>query len=275
MIEEIPTLPAALPKLLDLIDSSDSSAGDISDAVSHDPALASKILKVANSAYYGFARTITSLEQAVAILGFRMTRSLALSLQVMTGFQFAAEFPQFSNRGLWVHSIAVATLMREIQRLSGGRFAGGHIFVIGILHDIGKIVLAHYFPDVLRAALERLQEDPDRRLEEVERELIGFDHAHVGELLLDRWRIPVKIIRPISLHHSSENPDGITDTALLRIANALTQRIHLGEGGNLSPPDILDSDRSLLSLSDADFSRFQEYLRQSEEGISDFLAVIQ
>jgi HD-like signal output (HDOD) protein len=103
-IDEIPTLPIVIPKLLSLIESDKSNVADIADAISRDPALTSKILKVANSAYYGFSQGISSLEKAVSLLGFNMVQSLALSIGVLRSLPAGKISTHFSQKGLWIHS---------------------------------------------------------------------------------------------------------------------------------------------------------------------------
>ena len=142
---KFPTLPAVVPKLLSVMGKDGANASDIAGTISTDPALSSKILKVANSAYYGFSQEILSLKLAMPLLGRTMVRSLALSIGVIQSLPSNRKSPNFSDKGLWIHGLAVATLMQEL----GKRFKNGgnadHFFITGLLHDIGKVGLKSAF----------------------------------------------------------------------------------------------------------------------------------
>lgn len=261
-IDEIPTLPAVVPKLLSLIESDKTNASDIADVISNDPALASKILKVANSAYYGFSQQISSLKLAMPLLGNNMVRSLALSIGVIRNLPSGRKSANFSDKGLWVHSLAVATLMQEL----GKRFAKGknkeHLFIVGLLHDIGKIVLNQFFGELFQRVLEEVNNQEIERLHIVERRLIGFDHGEVGAMLLKRWNFPDVVNNSISAHHKVGVPEGTNahDLAMLRIANALPQELGLGQEGNPVPPVISEQDLKVVQMGENELEDMKAYL---------------
>ena len=153
-IDELPTLPTVVPKLLNLMDGSRSNATQVTETISRDPALTSKLLKAANSAYYGFPQEITDLERAVALLGFNMVKSLALSVGVFQTLGSGKNTPCFSMEGLWIHSLSVATVIRELAKRLGKEDEKAHLFVVGLLHDIGKVVLDQFFNELFQQALE-------------------------------------------------------------------------------------------------------------------------
>ncbi len=147
-IDEIPTLPALVPQLLSLIEEDLAGAEDIAVAIRRDPAMTAKILKVANSAYYGFSQKISGMDQAVPLLGLNMVKSLALSIGVVRALPSESASPHFSQEGLWIHSLAVATAIQELsRRLTHAPDGGDHYFIIGLLHDTGKVVLDQFFGD--------------------------------------------------------------------------------------------------------------------------------
>lgn len=272
VIDEIPTLPAVVPKLLSLMEDENSGASDISDAISGDPALASKILKVANSAYYGFAQEVTTLKKAVPLLGFNMIRSLALSIGVVHNLPSENKLSNFSQEGLWIHSLAVATLMQEMGKtLVKGRDAS-YLFVIGLLHDIGKVVLSQFFGKLFQSALQEAQDRVEAGLYSAERRLIGLDHGEVGAMLLIRWKFPEVISGPIDAHHKTELPEGadVRDVAILRIADALPQQIGLGAGGNPAPPNIREQDLDVLQINEKQLEDLKEYSLGIQDGIYAF-----
>ena len=275
-IDELPTLPAVLPKILSLIESNSSSASDIADAISSDPAMTSKILKVANSAYYGFSQKVASISKAVPLLGFNMVRSLALSIGVIRNLPSDKKSPHFSQEGLWTHSLAVATVMQKFGKKFGEGKVNEHFFVIGLLHDIGKIVLNQFFSDLFQQALEEVNNRENTKLYMAEHRIIGLDHGEVGAMLLARWRFPTAIANPIAVHHQTEIPEGTNanDVALLRIANALSQELSLGEEGNPVPPEIPEIEIKTLGIRENDVDDMRVYLHGVEDGIHAFFSAI-
>lgn len=268
-VDELPTLPTVLPKLLSLIESDSGNFARATDVIYSDPSLTSKILKVANSAYYGFSQQITTLKSAVALLGFSMVKSLALSMGVFQTMPSSGEGNHFSQKGLWVHSLAVATVITELDK----RFVKGndskHIFVTGLLHDIGKIVLAHFFSDLFQQVLDEIHDGSDEEFYEVERNVIGFDHGEIGAMLLERWKFPEVICNAIALHHKRDLPEGraCSDVALLRIADVIAQELDLGEEGNFLPPKIEEEDLKLLNINRSDLEDIRKCLNNAREGI--------
>ena len=275
-IDELPTLPAMLPKLMNLMESNKASASDIADVISHDPSLASKILKVANSAYYGFSQKITSLEKAVPLLGFNMVRSLALSIGVINNLPSGKKLPNFSHDGLWLHSLAVAILMQEFGKKDEKEDERDYLFIVGLLHDIGKIILNYFFSEPFQKALEEAKSQEDTGLYMAERKVIGLDHGEVGAMLLARWRLPTAITNPIEVHHQVEIPEGTRpdDVAMLRISDALAQELELGETGNPVSPKLPEAEIEVLHLTEKELVDMKAYLHSIEDGIHAFFSAM-
>jgi len=275
-IDELPTLPAVLPRLLSLIEDEKTSARHIADAISSDPALTSKILKVANSAYYGFSQEISSLERAIPLLGFNMVRSLALSIGIIDTLPSGKRSPYFSPKNLWIHGLAVATVMGELGKKFGADSKNEHYFVVGLLHDIGKIVFDLFFTELFQQALEKAHSKENEALYTAERSVIGFDHGEVGSMLLTRWKFPDVISAPIAFHHRSEFPEDLFagDVAMLRIADVLPQELGLGAGGNPFPPDINEADLAILNMSEKELEDTRAYLDSARDGIYELFSAM-
>lgn len=276
-IDELPTLPAVLPKLLGLMESEKSHTSEIIDTISHDPALTSKILKVANSAYYGFQREISSLERAVVLLGFNMVRSLALSIGVIRNLPPNKANPYFSWEGLWVHSLAVASVMQELGKRFGRGDDKEYLFIIGLLHDVGKVVLDQFFSKLFRQALENSCKWEKVELHIAERGIFGFDHGEVGAMLLSRWRFPEKITDCIASHHQAGMPIGINgnDLAMLRIADILPRELGMGEEGNPLIPEIHEAYLDKLpGMNEKELDDMRTYLKGAKDGIYAFFSAV-
>ncbi len=271
-IDEIATLPVVIPKLLAMIDKETTSHADLTEVISRDPALTAKILKVANSAYYGFSQEITSLKNAIALLGLKMVKSLAVSIGVMNSLPSDEREGLLSQKDLWIHSLAVATVMNELNN----RFRKGneddHLFIVGLLHDIGKIVLDQFFNKQFQQALKETRSQEKAKLHVAECEIVGLDHSEVGAMLLSRWKFPKIIINPIIVHHKIETPEGTRacDAAMLRIADVLPQECELGDGGNPLPPEIIEEDMKLLGMEGKDLEEIKDFLINQKDEIYSF-----
>ena len=276
-IDELPTLPVVLPRLLNLMESEKSDASDIAHVISNDPALTSKILKVANSAYYGFAQEICSLDRAVPLLGLNMVRSLALSIGVIGSLPKGGDKSRhFSREDLWIHSLAAATVVQELGKRNGKREKNEHLFIVGLLHDIGKIVLDQFFSEPFGQALEEAWSREDLSLYMAERKIIGMDHGEVGNMLLRRWKFPNIISDPISVHHQTEIPEGInlTDLALLRVADSLSKELGFGQGESFAYPETYEADIEMLGINEEGLSDMKAYLTDAKDGIYDFFSAL-
>jgi putative nucleotidyltransferase with HDIG domain len=275
-IDELPTLPVVVSKLLTLLEDPDFDIGELTEVISQDPALTAKVLKVANSAYYGFAQEIDTLDRAVALLGINMLKSLVLSVGVVAALPRAKRSEMLDPAGLWLHCVASAAVIREMGERMGLPKEDDHLFVVGLLHDVGKIVLLHFFFDLYQEALQKAKLREDMPLYLAEREIIGMDHGDVGAMLLGRWKFPPQVIKPILAHHHhdvSVDADP-RDTTMLRLANQLPQIVGLGRDGNTSPPQVRAGDLELLGFDQTDLEGLIDYTQASQESIQAFFDAI-
>ncbi len=275
-LDELPTLPAVLPRLLTLMQDPNTSTDPIAEAISSDPALTAKILKVANSAYYGFSQQISSLERAIPLLGFNMVRSLALSIGVFNSLPSGTKSAYFSWEDLWIHGLAVAETMQKLGKQIRTSTDTDHYFIIGLLHDIGKTVLDLFFQQMFQQAQEEANTGESLLLYETERKIIGFDHGEVGGILLIRWQFPEKITFPISVHHQeipAENASA-KDIAMLRIADTLPQICGLGKSGNAFPPEIQDQDLKILGIEQQDLEAAKDHLNETGDRIKELFSAM-
>jgi putative nucleotidyltransferase with HDIG domain len=270
-IEELPTLPVVVPKLINLIENDKSNASDLTDIISHDPALTAKILKVANSAYYGFPQKISELEHAVALLGFNMVKSLALSIGVIKSFPEGKDTEYFSHDGLWLHSLTVATIINELAKKHAGKNINRSLFIIGLLHDVGKLVFDQFFHEDFQKVLKYANETDNVKLHGAELEVIGIDHCELAGILLERWNFPPDIMNPIKYHHFRELPGETSpvDVALLRISNILAQDINIGVEGNPSPNPLHNEDLAVLNMNHDNYIEIKNNLEGIRKKIDD------
>lgn len=243
-IEEIPTLPVVITKLLELIENPLSTAREINDVIKTDQSLTAKTLKLVNSAYYGFPRKIGTVTDAVVILGFNTVRSLAVSATVCKLFEGGSD--DFKRELLWEHSIACAFASRIIAKMV--RYPEEEeAFVAGILHDVAKVIEDQYLhEDFIKAVISSRENGV--QLTDAEKEYIGIDHSLIGRKVADKWNLPLKITKVIGFHHQPQFAgvgDDKTLASIVYVADSLVKIRKIGDSGNYGPvvlnKDILDT----------------------------------
>lgn len=210
----LPSAPHLLPRLLALTDA-DGDPGELLALIESDPALTARILRTANSPFFGQARSVTSVQRAVVVLGLAMVRNLTLGLTVWdaTAGRLAGE--EVSR--LWEHSLSVALAAQDLAARSAS-CNPTDAFTAGILHDAGRLVLAQHFPDVYPLLRETTGEPS---VIELERTALDCDHASVGGWLLDTWRVPQSLVEAVLQHHDANPAPGLA--ALVAAANELVR----------------------------------------------------
>jgi putative nucleotidyltransferase with HDIG domain len=271
-IDEIPTIPVVIARLLGMLSDSNVKVSELTKVISGDPALTAKVLGVANSAYYGFSQQIASLDRAVALLGLNMVKSLALSIGVMQNLPKVEDMQNLSAQGLWLHSLAVATVAKELSLRLGKPAEEDHLFVVGLLHDVGKIVLMHYFKRYYQLILAKTQGQGASALYRAEQGVMGFDHGEVGAILLNRWKFPKQVVLPIHCHHLgaiSRQVDQI-DVAIVKVADVIPQVVGMGEHGNEEAEPIDPTAMKLLKLTPQDIESLEKYLKREKDKLENF-----
>jgi len=216
-IREVSTLPHVMVRIMEIITDDNSSAVDLAGEISNDTSLTAKILKMVNSAYYGFYREIAEVSDAVVVLGFNEIRRLSLAISVL---DMLGGKNQAHRMAFWNHSFACAAMCDILARER--RLEEQGAFTAGLLHDIGKSILDQYFNDMFAAIQERMLE---RSLPsyEAERELYGFDHADIGYWLAERWNLPVTLGEAIRYHHQPESATELPELAhVVHLADKLS-----------------------------------------------------
>lgn len=215
LVDEVRDLPltvsAVLAQVISECDNADASVSSLARIMAGDQALAAMVLKLANSAYYGYARKIESLPDAVVLLGFASVKNLAITASITR--LLASDRDEYAGvrSDLFDHSLATAVGARILGRTK--RVSGERAFVAGLLHDLGLIVLVCYrkqlFGELLRAA-----ESADKQFHEVELDICGFEHAELGSLVAAEWKFPPALCEALRYHH---HPEGaVVDPALAR-----------------------------------------------------------
>ncbi len=200
-ISNLPTPPLVFQQINRVINDPGTSAYDIAVILSEDPAMSVKILKLSNSAFYGLRHEVTSIKQAVVIMGMEAVRSMVLSTAVFDIFKKDTIDPEIQEE-FWRHSLATATCMRMLVRSLSGTWIrkSDQAFSTGLLHDIGRLVMYSYLPDDYQAA-KKLHETDAVPMLMAEETALGYTHSNVGALLAQKWGLPPQLEDAIEFHH--------------------------------------------------------------------------
>jgi putative nucleotidyltransferase with HDIG domain len=200
---DIPAMPVVVERVLVLAQDPETKVQDLRHIIEVDPGLTSRLLRVANSAYYHRQREITSLNQAICTLGFKTVVSLTVASSTKGVFDGFSEVMREVRQTLWNHSLSTAFLANSLCRLAPKRLDPELCFLGGLLHDIGKLVISRNFPTKfakIRHAVENLGADAARS-EEV---ILGFRHEVLGAYLAREWKLPEAVETIIHWHHEPE-----------------------------------------------------------------------
>ena len=221
---ELPTMPEVLVKLNEVMADPDASSDSVAAVVAKDPAVATNMLRIVNSAYYGLPVRVSSVSLAVSVLGFNMTKKIALKAAVFSVFgKKRDKIQQFDPLAFWSHAIFTGIAARAIGQHST-MFVDSHaedLYIAGLLHDIGKIIMLEKACPKYLACLRKAAQS--RRPEiEVEVEDFGFTHADVGSVLAIKWSLPEDLAIAIRYHHApSRDPFHRSLSSLIHLSDHL------------------------------------------------------
>ncbi len=234
-LSDMPALPAVVARLTRLIGDPRTTASDINDTLSSDPGLVTRILKQVNSPFYGFSRRITTITNAVVILGFTHVRNLALSAFVFDAFGSWRGSP-FDIGSLWRHSIGSAFLAAKLAKTQDPKLEED-AFICGLLHDLGKFIMARNAPAHMESVL-RTAEAEDILFLEAERLRLGYDHTELGAYAMERWNLPESLCRVVRFHHRPlDAPESARTLACVtNAADIVARSMLLGSGGDAGVP---------------------------------------
>jgi len=224
-IETLPALPEIYQKITSELESGEPSMDKVAAYISEDLGLASKLIALVNSPYYGYHREISDVRYAVMYLGLELIRTLVLTCQAFSLFD-KSKLPGFSLGMLWEHGMRTACLSKRLALSSGrSQLETDRAFLAGLLHDVGKLVLAAHFSEEYNAVLGLVRRE-NRAIHAVEREILGVTHAEAGAYLLGLWGVKPEIVKAIALHHSPASVS-LAATPLLEVyAGNILDHVH-------------------------------------------------
>jgi len=273
-IRNLKTLPVIAIRIQEVATDAGASANQLAEVVAQDQATSAKVLSLANSAFYGFSRKISTIRQAVVVLGFDTIRSLALSVAVYDTFSEPSGVVNFDREAFWMNSIGCGTASRLVAKEMELRDRGTY-FSAGLLHDLGKIILDMHSSDQYRDVVAQVAAS-GRPARDVELELLDIDHSEVGGLLAQQWKFPEVLVNPISFHHDplSANPEFLRETLVVHLGDILARRADIGMGTESRVPEPVDLVYSELGLSDDQIDRIEVDLEEEKDPILEFLSLL-
>lgn len=228
-IDELASLPGICGRITAIIEDPDSSIKELAGLISQDPGLSVKLLRIANSAFYGRPKSVETIEQALNVIGMQRLRDIVVGTAAVDTFNGIPN-DLVSMEDFWMHSIYCAIAARLMAKKIGSRTAES-IFIAGLLHDIGQLVMFHTKPEESREALLLTIEDinePD--MVEAEQHIFGYDHCQIGAALAELWDLPEMLQAAVRYHHTPEEAqDHKLEVALVHIGNILAYMAELDE----------------------------------------------
>jgi HD-like signal output (HDOD) protein len=247
LVEKMPAFPQAVTRVLDLASRAECSPKDLVRVVEQDPVMTMKILKLVNSAYFGLSRPINSISHGVIFIGINTIKNLALTIAAM------GMLPSRNDAGMdmdqfLLHSLGVAAVAKRLSNYLGvPERDGSDYFISGLLHDFGKVVLAQFKAKDFAQALQ-LAADGERPLYLCEQEVLGMDHAQIGGMLAESWKLPQPLALSIRYHHLDTD---LPDNRLRDVVFAANQLVHgagIGASGNRCQQALLPGIQARLGM---------------------------
>lgn len=266
-IGKLPSPSAVIIELLQVIDDEEISSAALAKIITRDPAIVVRMLRIANSSFYGMPGKVESVADAIAILGLRTVRTLAVGAAVAGNFT-ATTAPGFEAQRFWRHGTATAVGARTLARRM--KLGEGAAFVAGLVHDIGQLMLACSFPAHLSAVTEHHRHHGGT-VSEAERAVLGLDHADIGGILADRWHFPPAISQAIAHHHHPEKAFDPPLVFAVHLANDLAMALEFPGNADqrlqtISPASWQEANlsghegREILAIIEREFAPLSEIL---------------
>ena len=269
-VEDLPTLPRIVLKITELVNNPKSSAKDLAGVVTDDQVLTARLLKFVNSSFYGFPQNISTVTDAIVLLGFDAIRNLLLTTSMFDLFSNKNKENELRREKMWDHSLGCAVAAKVI---------GDHmryddpeeLFVSGLLHDIGKIVEMLFLPDDF-ARVVSMVENKNILMVEAEDHVLGYTHADVGRLLAERWNLPSKLVNVIAYHHQPGLAGRFSqEAAIVHLADILCRAMNMGSGGDNKIPPL---DKNAWETIQLKLSAIEPIMKETENQFRDISSSI-
>ncbi len=261
--------PQIYHKLHKAMQDPDVSFGDFSDIISADPNLAARMLRIANSPFYGLDSKVETITHALSIVGIDQVTELALATVMVNQFKGIAK-DLVNMQSFWMHSIGCGLAARTIAKNMDERQVEP-FYIAGMLHDVGSLIIYKEVPEKAREILTRCKSE-GLPLATVEEEILGFTHAQVGAIIFTKWGLPKSLVEAVQYHHRpSKAEEYPLYPAVVHLADVIAYEMDLGTGGEPAIPELDPAAIQRVGLNRSFLTDIQEYVRdQVDETVSLF-----
>lgn len=217
----LPAMPAIAQKLLALQLDTEAGEAQMLGLIEQDPQIFARVIGLSNSSAMGVGRKINSIKSAAMLLGMKRLKAVAIGIATMSKMINQPAAKNFDPHDLWSHSMTVAIVMNTVSRKMPQRIRPdeNQIFLAGLLHDIGLMALHFIDLEASEELHRQLRLQPRRPIQDIEMELFGMTHGHIGALLVQHWQLPREIIEVVGMHHSPDIGNVALGNPLVRLAN--------------------------------------------------------
>jgi len=267
-VSSLPTLPVIASQVMQLLYSPQTSVQELARVISSDQSLTTAVLKLVNSSYYGYPRQISTIKHALVILGFNEIRNITLTVSILRAFSRGKTFSFFNYKAFWKHSLGAAVTAKMLAKFFRYRVSG-KVFVAGLVHDIGKIILSQYARDLFEKVTKEVA-SCKISFYLAEKSTLGITHAEIGSWLAYHWNLPQEIEETIKFHHSpSEAKLNPSLCSVVHLADILVRMKSIGESGD---KEIFSPDPAIWKIlqslrPDFDESYMEYFMRILEEEV--------
>lgn len=268
----LPSAPEVASKIARLAEDPRSCADDIAQVVKKDPATAARVLRLVNSSYFGLRHQVETLDHAISILGLKVIRSMALSVSVVASVKQMKVPGSFNHKRFWEHCALTACLARTIAK--EGKLVDAELaFDVGLLHDIGKLLLACYATEDFMSIVAIAQKE-SRSFHDAEAVVMNTSHTEIGGWLAQKWNFSAELVHGIAAHHDVARATSDPLIALCQFANALCKAKGYRTVGSHEKVTVPKGIYECLHISDADVTRLFAAADEEIEKSKQMLATI-
>jgi HD-like signal output (HDOD) protein len=276
-LSNLPPLPAVVLRIIEIVNREDSSASELNRLISLDQGLSTRLLRIVNSAYYGFPRRISTVTHAIVILGFNAVRNLVLGVSAFDMLSRKHGTAGLNREHFWKHSVAAAMAASIIveKRHTRASAATEESFLSGLLHDVGQLFLDCYFPTQYAVAVAYADRESVPSVE-AERRLLGIDHAMVAQRVAEAWNFPPSLAGVLGGHHDPDPSSPMFDgTAVVHAADWLAWCVGMGSASVERGPQLHPAVVEWLQWDDETLQWARQELSDRVSAASDLVHLIQ
>ena len=264
----LPSIPAILHPIQTLASDINCSLDALVIVFKRDPASVARLLQMVNSAMYGFNRSIVSVRQAILLLGLNAINTIVQHATDTRSTSALPATPTRTTQDIWLHNYAVALLAQHIAMDAAHLQVDQEVaYCAGLLHDIGRVVLLHLFPEKYLTMLEQPAGDADDDITQRELDTFYVSHAQVGRWFGEQWNFPAPILKTITLHHHPQHTDGLV--AIVQLADQLVKSLHIGFAMPGTPEPRFPSILRALNLHPQRVRRYADYIQEEIANLHD------